>query len=274
MNKKNAQGLLGSNNNSGTVHPMLTRSYDVLEPYFLRYVLPGNDENEENDGIGGHGLLATPDAWEELVLDTLPFKARETVGANLKKKWANKPYELTPVEKWNMLLQHLRVKFGFPQSWPSPSSSEGTSHKRKLDDFSAISLDEKTREIFLWPMEFVFKYTYPRLDINVSKMRNHLLKSPFCVHPKTGRVCVPINPDTMDAHHESGGFDPFSVPTLSQLARELDEYHKQDKGANGVTDDNNAILQHDWQKTSLKEYFGVFEKDFLEPLEEEWSKEQ
>jgi len=44
---------------------------------------------------------------------------------------------------------------------------------------------------------------------------NHLLKSPFVVHPKTGRVCVPIDPDGVNA------FDPAQVPTIGKLVEEL-----------------------------------------------------
>jgi DNA primase small subunit len=65
--------------------------------------------------------------------------------------------------------------------------------------------------------DVVLQYTYPRLDSEVTKHRNHLLKAPFCIHPSTGRVCVPVDPRKVDE------FDPENVPTVAGLLKELDE---------------------------------------------------
>lgn len=100
--------------------------------------------------------------------------------------------------------------------------------------------------------DIVLEYTYPRLDIEVSKKLNHLLKSPFVVHPGTGRVCVPI--DT----RELEDFDPLAVPTVQELLGEIDSW-KGDDGAASQDDNGKGIS--DWEKTSLKpyvEYFRIF----------------
>mgnify|MGYP006081168599 CR=1 FL=1 len=44
----------------------------------------------------------------------------------------------------------------------------------------------------------IWNVTGPRIDANVSKHMNHTLKSPYSVHPKTGRVSVPILHDRLD----------------------------------------------------------------------------
>lgn len=96
--------------------------------------------------------------------------------------------------------------------------------------------------------EIVFCFTYPRLDMEVSKHMNHLLKAPFCVHPKTGRVCVPIDPNNCDE------FDPSTVPTLAQLLEELN------MGGLRTDADNES------DGTSLGKSLRFFRSSFMEPL--------
>jgi len=78
-----------------------------------------------------------------------------------------------------------------------------------IDTVSLFPLQGQLKRRFQFVLEeIMLQYAYPRLDINVTKGLNHLLKSPFCVHPKTGKVCLPFHPRAAEK------FDPCSVPTL------------------------------------------------------------
>ncbi|KAJ1963672.1 p48 polypeptide of DNA primase, partial [Dimargaris xerosporica] len=96
--------------------------------------------------------------------------------------------------------------------------------------------------------DIVFQYTYPRLDDKVTTGMNHLLKSPFCVHPKTGRVCVPIHPDHFD------DFDPFAVPTLAHLLKEVTE------SESAMDIDATVVKTTNASKSSLRPFIKVFEE--------------
>lgn len=78
----------------------------------------------------------------------------------------------------------------------------------------------KTAERDLSLEELVLCYLYPRLDANVSTSINHLLKSPFCIHPKTGNICVPFDP--ANVHN----FKLAEVPTLTMVINELGQLKK------------------------------------------------
>lgn len=163
-------------------------------------------------------------------MESLPEAAKD-VRENLSRLWETSTK--SPEEKWIELKKHLQV----------------FAKKNIQGNKSAKTLSSKDRELLeTWPVEVVFRHTYPKLDVEVSKKRNHLLKSPFCVHPKTGRVCVPIA--------DIANFDPFQVPTLPQIVKELDE-----------ASNDEASNRPDWYKTSLREYFEPLKKDFLEPIQ-------
>ncbi|CAH8595939.1 unnamed protein product [Schistosoma rodhaini] len=110
--------------------------------------------------------------------------------------------------------------------------------------------------------EIVLNFTYPRLDVNVSTGLNHLLKSPFCVHPKTGHICIPFNPQEVDK------LDPFNVPTLNELVEQLssvtnDEHDCSNNDENISSNDKHLLSFKNTSLRSSIEYFETFIKHVL-----------
>ncbi|KAM4737655.1 DNA primase small subunit [Anableps anableps] len=122
--------------------------------------------------------------------------------------------------------------------------------------------------------EIMLQYCYPRLDVNVSKGVNHLLKSPFSVHPKTGRISVPMDLKDLDK------FDPFAVPTISLICEELDrpkaeedEAKSEDtKGKENEKDSAEKRKIRDYKRTSLAKYVRYFDQ-FLDGMARSWKGE-
>jgi DNA primase small subunit len=121
--------------------------------------------------------------------------------------------------------------------------------------------------------DIVLEYTYPRLDAEVSKKMIHLLKSPFVIHPGTGRVCVPIDAKKADE------FDPLSVPTVTQLLAEIDAWDAEHSGSNTgaeavqgesstPSDSQGSRKLQEYEKTSLKPYIDYF-RSFIASLNKE-----
>jgi DNA primase small subunit len=109
--------------------------------------------------------------------------------------------------------------------------------------------------------EIVLGYLYPRLDVHVTEQRNHLLKSPWVVHPKTGRVCVPFDPAKVSE------FNPETVPTVQDLAREFNDYAAANSGVA-----EKEMVSNFFSSCCLKEHVEVFHK-FLKGVQKSVNKE-
>ena len=133
-----------------------------------------------------------------------------------------------------------------------------------LDQFSSKKSAGRALKNSNCLKEIKLQYLYPRLDINVTKGFNHLLKSPFCIHPGTKKVCVPFDPAKV------GQFDPDIVPTLDQLIEErgkMKAVDGEEKSENAKKDV--AGTAKAYRDTSLKTAMEVFE-DFVKKLELSW----
>ncbi|MFH4979956.1 hypothetical protein AB6A40_006665 [Gnathostoma spinigerum] len=93
---------------------------------------------------------------------------------------------------------------------------------------------------------FILQRTYPRLDVNVSTGVNHLLKSPFCIHPKTGRVAVPFSPGHVSR------IEVDSLPRIDQLMNELSKVNVTEEKK-----ENRRFLAY--KHTSLAPFIETFE---------------
>nr|XP_044611453.1 DNA primase small subunit isoform X2 [Equus asinus] len=181
------------------------------------------------------------------------FEGYALVGQDIlenKESW-DKILALVPETMHNDLQQNFQKHHSSLQRWEYL--------KKAASQCPSNIKNEKCGPWLEW--EIMLQYCFPRLDINVSKGINHLLKSPFSVHPKTGRISVPIDLQKVDQ------FDPFAVPTISSICHELDaiftsEVEKEENQAE-------SDIKHrtrDYKKTSLAPYVKVFEQ-FLENLD-------
>ncbi|KAH7513761.1 hypothetical protein FEM48_Zijuj11G0015800 [Ziziphus jujuba var. spinosa] len=190
------------------LHPFLARSYTEVLRNFFETKL-----------LSSQNLFSTEERYEK-ILDMIPD---ESLTSELRGKWQD--------------------------------NKRSTSSKKDIDSIRWEQLKtmlqsgkQKVQGLRRCVEEIVFSFTYPRLDMEVSKHMNHLLKAPFCVHPKTGRVCVPIDPN------ECEEFNPTTVPTLATLLEELN--------MGGVRQEVNDELD----RTSLGESIRFFRSSFLQPL--------
>lgn len=169
--------------------------------------------------------LLEDEKYAEPVLAMIPVAdVREDVAA----AWKRAPKD-DSVQKWDVLVSRVdkarKAAKGGPDKW---------------------ALDKCVNEI-------IFAHVYPRLDVEVSKHMNHLLKAPFCVHPKTGRVCVPMDPNDDD-------FDPNKVPTVIQL---IDEMNAAKAAGKEVS----------YKETAMNDAVETFNRTFWNGLKKECKEE-
>ena len=141
--------------------------------------------------IGKHHFLDSP-ADRELVMSIIPscfhFKALWKDGGHF-----------SPTEKWKWLRTNVEILL----------QNQAPTKPEEKENYQLLQMALP---------RLVLHAIYPRLDVNVSSSLQHLLKSPFSLHPNTAKVCLVIDPQQIHT------LDPFTdIPSLFDLERDLNK---------------------------------------------------
>lgn len=199
------------------------------------YVTSNNSSRDDANMVHSRSLDILKTHFQEDVLD-------------VQDPWAT----AEQAEKLLQLLPDRNLNDSLRRKWEAAPGRSSTSKWADIDAVAKTGASKHldSRALLEAKQDIVLEYTYPRLDIEVSKKLNHLLKSPFVVHPGTGRVCVPIDTKALE------DFDPLGVPTVQSLLAEIDAWKGREDGEEG--DDKSKVNVADWEKTSLKPYVDQF----------------
>ncbi|KXN73531.1 prim-pol domain-containing protein [Conidiobolus coronatus NRRL 28638] len=214
-------------NLSHHLHPSLKRLTDLIENKFIEIAL------EDQDILGD--VSKSKQVFEFFPESVLSQSDRQT----LIDEWSSR--NSSSEDRWNELTQLILA------------------NSKKIKGKSTAIFNNSIRD-------FKFQHIYPRLDVNVSTHLNHLLKAPFCVHPKTERVCIPISPENFNE------FDPEEAPKLQALINQI--HHTETKKRRLNPDENEQQpVKLAWTQTDLAGYIKYF-KEFVEKVNVKIQKEQ
>ncbi|GAB4814860.1 hypothetical protein N2152v2_001906 [Parachlorella kessleri] len=228
---------LGLGPNDRSDHPAITQAYEILEAAFEQHILPEQRLLEDS-------------TQAEAVLGYVPSDFQD-LKQSVQQQWASGAHSSSMDDtegggesqrRWQILKAEVDGLIRKLQPTATKDSKNRAGAQQAISQLSRCL------------KEIVFAYAYPRLDMEVSKKMNHLLKAPFCVHPKTGKVCVPIDPEL------AWEFDPDAVPTVAGLLGQLNS--SRGSGSSGSTGE-------DWRSTDMAAAVDTFHSCFLDVLQAE-----
>lgn len=195
------------------VHDVIERAYKICLPYF------------ESCTLRLQNLLDSKQKLEQLIAKIKNPELKNSINKRFKDNQKN--LKLTSENKWKLIIQEF---------------NQFRKLARKKPHFlTQLKLNQHNIVLF---------YTFPRIDVEVTRHRNHLLKSPFCIHPKTSKLCVPIDPCRQEE------FSPQNVPTLLSLYEELEKIFQEN-----VHDEKLPL----WKSSpSMKHAIDIFKRCFLD----------